>query len=207
MAIVPYTSTNQAGATIFFQRHSQSGEGDDAADAVVGVVGLVDSAGNEIGAANPLPVSVPATRVFASDLTLDTSAYANGDVLGDLLEITSAVVSSAGTGSLLSVSVVDYDDQGQPFDILLFNQSIAVGVKNAAWAVSDAIMANFLGIIRVTSADYIDLGGNRVATVPAGAVGLQPNSGTSIFVATISRGTGTYTANGLRLIFTIQRDG
>ena len=73
MAIVPYTSTNQAGATIFFQRHSQSGEGDDAADAVTGVVGIVDSSGNEIGSSNPLPSSESTKTILTAMGTFNAS--------------------------------------------------------------------------------------------------------------------------------------
>lgn len=206
MSEVPFSSTNQAGATIFFQRHSQSGEGDAANDPVLGVTGIVDSAGNEVGPSNPLPISIPSTRVFASDLTLDTNAYAVGDTLANILEITNAVGSAAGTGTIQSITVIDDDDQGEPFDLVLFNQSVTVGALNAAWAVSDADMANALGIIRIESADYVDLGGNRIATLQGLSLGAQPVSGTSIYVGTISRGTGTYTANGLRLVITIQRD-
>jgi hypothetical protein len=151
--------------------------------------------------------SLPANRIFSADLTLDTSAYAVGDVLADQLTITNAVLSSAGTGRILAVTVIDIDDQGQPFDIIVFNQTTTVGTKNAAWAVSDAAMLNALGIIKIESADYTDLGSNRIATVQGLSIGIQPSSGTSIFIGTISRGTGTYTAAGLRLVFTIERDG
>ncbi|MEO1390977.1 MAG: hypothetical protein AAFV85_26900 [Cyanobacteria bacterium J06634_6] len=96
MAVVPYTSTNQTGSTIFFQRHSQSGEGDDAADAVVGVIGLVDSAGNEVGSTNPLPTATQTkTVLFATGtvsavgdaIAIDISA-APGYTSGDKIVIT-----------------------------------------------------------------------------------------------------------------------
>lgn len=112
MAIVPYTSTNQAGATIFFQRHSQSGEGDDAADAVLGLVGIADSAGSEIGAANPLAID-PSTKtlLFATGTTstsgdntaIDISAAA-GYTAGDKIVVTAIRIQNEnGTTNTVTV--------------------------------------------------------------------------------------------------------
>lgn len=171
----------------------------------VDVVASLPAGTNNIGDVDV--VSLPATRVFSSDLALDTSAYASGDVLGGLLEVTNAVISAAGTGTIQSITVIDADDQGQPFDIVFFNQSVTMASANSAWAVSDADMANALGLVRVESADYVDLGGNRIATKDGLSIGIQPASGTSIYAGTISRGAGTYTASGLRLVLSILRDG
>ena len=206
MAIVPYTSTNQAGSTIFFQRHSQSGEGDDAADAVTGVVGIVDSSGNEIGSSNPLPISLPLTRVFVSDLTLDNSgAYASGDTLADILEVTNAVGTTAGTATIQEITLIDTDDQGQPLDLIFYDSTVTLSAKNAAWSISTTDAKNSLGHISIDSADYKTFGSHKQATVP-GTIGIQPASGTSIYLGVISRGTPTHTVNGLTIKISILRD-
>jgi hypothetical protein len=89
MALIPYSSVNQTGATIFFQRHSQSGEGDDEADAVLGVVGLVDEQGVEIGSALGNKTILTATGTFSTsgdNTAIDISA-ASGYVSGDYVVI------------------------------------------------------------------------------------------------------------------------
>ncbi len=212
MTIVPYTSSNNASTEIAFRRHSQSGDGDGtgtgtgAGNAVLGVTGIVDSAGNEVGASNPLPVMFPSSRVFSSDLTLDTSAYAVGDTLASILEITNATLGSAGTGTIQSITIIDKDNQRQPLDLVFFDRSVTVGTSNAAWAVSDSDLANALGIVKIEGADYTELNGNAIATVTPPPIGIQPSSGTSIYLGTVSQGTGTYAANGLAVVITIARD-
>jgi len=151
-------------------------------------------------------IFMTSTRLFSSVLTLDTSVYAAGDTLADLLEVTNAVVHEGGIGTIRALTVIDTNDQGQPFDLIFFNQSVDVGTKNSAWGVINANMSHALGIIRVESADFADLGSHRIATITRSQFGIKPQLGTSIFVGTISRGTGTYSSNGLRLILTIDRD-
>lgn len=155
-----------------------------------------------------LPVGNPAGLTFVSDLTLDTSAYADGDVLSDGITITNAVRASTLTSLITDICVIDKSDQGQPFEILFFSQSITLtGAKNAAWAVSNSDMDYFLGIVSIGTGDYIDLGSNRVAHIRN--LGLQIKntaSSTSVFMYTRSRGTGTYSVNGLRVKVGIVRD-
>lgn len=85
MAIVPFTSTNQAGATIFFQRHSQSGEGDADVDAVLSRIGVVDENGAEFGSALQTKALLTATGTISAsgdNIAIDISAqpgYTAGD--------------------------------------------------------------------------------------------------------------------------------
>ena len=147
-------------------------------------------------------------RLFESDLTLDTAAYADGDVLSDLLTVTTVVRVAGYHAVLKSVVVIDDDDQGIAFDILFFNASVTLAAKNAAWATSDADMAKCQGQIQVVSGDYVDLGGNRIAcpSMAGREFVVKPASGTSIYVATRSRGAGTYTAAGIRLILGFEQE-
>lgn len=144
--------------------------------------------------------------LFESALTLDTSIYADGDVLSDLLTVTGGVRRAGLYGKVVSLQVIDKDDQGAAFDVFFFDRSITAGTKNAAWAVSDSDMAYCLGKIAVGGSDYQDLGGNRVALPSVREFVVKANSGTSLYVATMSRGTGTYTASGLLLKIGIEQD-
>src|SRR5262245_55585081 len=124
--------------------------------------------------------------LFTAALTLDTAQYAAGDVLADILEITTVSRKAAGVVRLESVHVLDEDDQGAAFDIVLFNQTVSItGAKNEACATTDALMRNCQGIVRIASGDYVDLGANRLATIKNIGLILKP-AATSIFVGTIS---------------------
>jgi hypothetical protein len=144
--------------------------------------------------------------LFSSDLTLDTSIYADGDVLADLLTVTGATRRAGLYSKLVSVEVRDSDDQGVGLELLFFDSSITLASKNAAWATSDADMEKCLGRVYVQASDYTDLGSNRVANPEVRPFILKPASGTSIYLATRSRGTGTYTANGLHVRLGFEQD-
>jgi hypothetical protein len=133
--------------------------------------------------------------------TLDTSAFIDGDVMCQPVEITNAVRTVGGRCFLQSMHILDESDQGQPFDIIFANASTSLGSNNAAVSISDANARIILGRVQVSSADFYDLIGCRIATLSN--IGLQlkaADSSTSIWMTLISRGTGTYAASGLQLM-------
>jgi hypothetical protein len=140
-------------------------------------------------------------EVFEVTLTLDTAAYATGDVLSDTATITRAVIMNGGRARLVSIVVIDEDDVGDAFDIVFMSQNRSLGTKNAAPSISDANARDILGAISVASGDYIDLGGVRAATKSGLDLLLEAVAGSrDVFLGTITRGVApTYTANGLRL--------
>lgn len=130
----------------------------------------------------------------AITLSLDTNIYADGDVLFDTQELASAVRVAAGYTWLTHVEINDKDDQGQPLDLVFFNQNTSLGTENSAPSITDANLDNKVGRVQVFAADYYDFGGAKCATVqPAGGpLHMKVASGTSLYVGGISRGTGTY---------------
>lgn len=152
-------------------------------------------------------ISRSGVHVVEQVLALDASgAYADGDVFGDVFSIADACRSPLGSGLLQEITVLDFDDQGFGLDILLFKGNPTVQAKNAAWAVSDAEMLKCLGLVQVSSGDFLDLGGNRIATKSGLGIGIKPTDGTTLYVATRIRGAGTYTASGVKLKLTFLRD-
>jgi hypothetical protein len=140
-------------------------------------------------------------------LSLDTSAYAAGDVLADTQVINSVFRKNDGTGVLQSIKLVDKDDQGQALDLVFLNANNSLGTENSAPNISDANADAILGIIPVAAADFIDLGGCRVATITNIGLPLQAVSGAAtLYIGAISRGTGTYSASGITGILGILRD-
>jgi hypothetical protein len=140
-------------------------------------------------------------------LSLDTSAYASGDVLADTQEIADAMFTPGGTGEIQSINVLDKDDQGVEIDLVFLKTNVALGTENAAPAITDTNAAQILGIVNVPAASQIDFGGARLATVKEIDLPVSAASGSkSIFVAAVTRGTPTHTAAGIVLYVTIRRN-
>jgi hypothetical protein len=147
------------------------------------------------------------TSVFAVTFSLDTSAYASGDVLADSQQMDACLRKADGSGLLQSVVLNDKDDQGQALDIVILSANVSIGTENSAVSVSDTDADNILAIISVQASDWIDLGGCRVASLQNLGVAVKAVSGTDdLYVALISRGTGTYTASGITARFGFLRD-
>lgn len=131
--------------------------------------------------------------------TLDTSIYASGDVLSDVVAIPRAALSPGGSVLLTSLTLIDEDDQKQALSAIFLDTNNSLGTKNSPPNISDANARKVLGHVPVATGDYFDLGGVSVACVRnLGLVLKCDPATTSLFVALVSGGTGTYTANGLR---------
>jgi hypothetical protein len=138
--------------------------------------------------------------------SLDTSAYADGDVLFATQEIANAVRSNGDTCILQSIHVVDIDDQGVDFDLVFFNANTSLGTENSAPDIDDTEVLTTLAVYQFTN-DYVDLGANQVRTDTG--IGLVLEAGaatTSLYVAGITRGAPTYTASGLQITFGFLRN-
>ena len=59
-------------------------------------------------------------------LTLDTGAYADGDVMAATQEVANAVRQKGGRAVLQSVVVLDKDDQGKDFDLLILRTNVSI---------------------------------------------------------------------------------
>lgn len=139
--------------------------------------------------------------------TLDTSQYADGDVLSDTTEISNAVSVPAGASLIHSITILDKDDQGGALDVVLLRSNVSLGTKNAAVSISDSNAEEILGIVSVEADDYKDLVNSQVVTKEM--VGIVVEAGvdeTSIFVALISRDTKIYSASGLVVKLGIAKD-
>lgn len=148
-----------------------------------------------------LTMVVSASDVLDVTPTLDTSIYADGDLLSDTQAITGAFRVPGGSAMLQSVNVLDEDDQGVALDLIFLSALNSLGTINSAPTVSDASARDILGIVRVGAGDFIDLGGCRVATLSGLGLAMKATTGvTSLYIATVTRGgTPTYTAAGLKL--------
>ena len=138
--------------------------------------------------------------------SLDTNAYADGDVLFDTQEIAGAVRNSGDSCTLQSVHVLDKDDQGIDFELVFFNAATSLGTENAAISIAAADADDIIGHFAFTK-DYVDLINSQIRS--EGGIGLELKAGaatTSLYVAGISKGAGTYTASGILISFGFLRN-
>lgn len=191
----------------------------DGSEMQVDVVGSLPAGTNNIGDVDVLSLpALPAGENHIGEVgladdtititcTLDTSAYASGDVLFDTQEIAGAVRVNGDTCILQSVHIIDIDDQGIELDLIFFNANTSLGTENSAPDIDDTEVLTTLGKVNVSGGDYIDLGANRIATVTGIGLVLEVGGATtSLYVAGITRGTPTHTANGVRIVFGFLRN-
>lgn len=138
---------------------------------------------------------------------MDTGgAYATGDLLFNPIELSNVFALAAATGFLVTLNIIDKDDQGGIMDLVFFSAAPASGTLNAACPWSDAEMLNQVAAVSIVAADYIDVGGAKTA---CRALALQVRaaaSQTSLWMAGISRDSKTYTASGLVIKGEISRN-
>lgn len=131
-------------------------------------------------------------------LSLDTNIYADGDVLAATQEVAGVFRANYVRGLLRSVVLLDKDDQGVALDLVFLRSNVALGTENAAPNISDTNAEAVLGIVNVAAADYVDLGGARVATKILTAPLPLESTTTSLWLAAITRGgTPTHSAAGI----------
>lgn len=139
------------------------------------------------------------TKTVDLTFSLDTSAYASGDLLADSQRLVDVVRFADFQGVLSGFTLHDEDDQGVELDVVFLSANVSLGTENAGVSVTDANARQILGIVNVASTDWKDLGGVKVATKLNVNVPILPAAQTrDVYVALITRGTPTHTASGIR---------
>ena len=169
-----------------------------AGTAVIGNVGL--EAGEEF-----IGLVGMTDDVIEITCSLDTNAYADGDVLFDTQEIASAVRNAGDSCILQSVHVLDEDDQGEDFELIFFDANQSLGTENSAPDITDSEARDIIGHYAFSN-DYVDLGACQIRTDYGIGLELKTDGSTSLWVAGLSKGTGTYTATGIRIKFCFLRN-
>jgi hypothetical protein len=150
-----------------------------------------------------------ATTVAAVTLSIDTAAYASGDLIADTQIVEGALRLTNGTGVLQSLVLVDRADQGVALDVYFLDSSVTMGTENSAPSISDDNAGSILGVVSLTTSDYNDLGGARVGHKENIGIVLKAASGTDDIYVAVVNGTGTPTygaADALRLRLGILQD-
>lgn len=131
--------------------------------------------------------------------TLDTNAYASGDLLFDSVEIPAAVRANGYTAILGSITILDKADQGVAMTLLLANAATDFGAANAAPDPDDTEAGTVIGWVPIATTDYVDLGASKVACIRQLGLVLKAGAATtSLYLAGINgTGTPTYAAGDL----------
>lgn len=156
----------------------------------------VDSTG-ALWTRTPPVVTVSATP------TLDTSIYASGDSLHTtVISFASAVRTTAGTGTVRKMVVLDKIAQSIALELWLFSATVTPAAANAAHAISDADAALCIGVI--PSGTYYASSNNSISvTSPALPITC---AATTLFGILVTRGTPTYGASDLVVSLVIEQD-
>ena len=139
-----------------------------------------------------------ATLVFSTD----TSAYASGDLIADLQEITGVFRNPNSFIEIISATIIDQADQANVMYLVFMSASTSLGTENSAPNISDAnVLLGFPKQLPIAAADYVDYGGAKVAQLRNCGLVLKGNgSDTSLYAGLINEtGTPTYAAGSLKL--------
>lgn len=129
---------------------------------------------------------------------LDTSAYADNDVLFVPVAIPAYRADGANgpARKLVSVVILDEADQAQDIDLIFFDGNVTLGTINGAVNISDADARKILGSVSVVIADYCDTINSQVATKRDVNLIMQNPA----YIGGVLRsGTPTYAASSLKI--------
>ena len=135
------------------------------------------------------------TGDWVTTLTIDISPaiYASGDLLADVVEVPYACEVN-GSSILETAVVTDFSDQAGAMHLVFFRANPgALGVINAAMAITDTQAALGCGHVAIAATDYSDLGAQQMATKTSVGLEMMPaDAGTSLWMAIKSMDTKTY---------------
>lgn len=138
----------------------------------------------------------------SSGLTIATTSYTDGDVLGALMQWD---MGTAAYGLILGAVITDESDIIGAVDLFLFDRSVTFGTDNAAPSISDADNIFSLGMIEFPFPK--DVGGCRVASVDSLAIPVNANASGIIYGGLVTRSAHTFFSSGgadslnVRLLF------
>jgi hypothetical protein len=137
---------------------------------------------------------------------LDTSAYADNDVLFIATEIPNFFRVAGGRAAIRSVTAFDGDDQATEHTLFFTNSATTPGTINGAISGADTVMDDIQAFVRIVAADYEDLINSQVACVGGVDKIIEAAAGsTSIYCwAAVRAGTPTHSASGIVYKFGVE---
>ncbi len=134
-------------------------------------------------------------KEFLVTFVCDTSIFASGDLVSDVVEIPSLAEQAGGSRVLRSLTLLDKSDNTASAYTLVFAQtSTSMGTVNGAPNMSDAnLLLARPRYVPVASGDWFDIGGAKIATIRNIELPLQCAAGATSMWVSVVNGAGTPT--------------
>lgn len=137
---------------------------------------------------------------------LNTNLNSVGDLMENPEELTGVFPDGTVAVTIVDLVVVDRSAEAAALDVLFTTVGTAWGTLNDPVDISGSIAENLVGKISIAASDYDDYTSSAVAYKHDVRVSIpHVDSGRSIYVAMVSRGTATYAADSLTLKFGIEK--
>lgn len=153
-------------------------------------------------------------KLTGAQIGVDGATYASGDVLGDkcpieVKDILHSTTEGYGSGIIQSVITGDLSNQSGAYDIIFFDAlPVTVFTDNAACDIADADIPKIIAIVPIVAGDYFSFVDNSVGVTSNIAKPIQSlaGTGTTLWIALVSRDTKTYVADELSINIGILQD-
>lgn len=135
------------------------------------------------------------TRIAVTPTVSTSPAYSNGDVVGGVQTLTSAMRVSGGTGILQSIFINDKGNQKAAFELLIFNQNPSNGTytDNGAFSLNATDEGFLIRRVSVSAGDYLTLSSHASADLGSlGRVVQAVGSANLYVIAVLNVSTPTY---------------
>lgn len=147
------------------------------------------------------------THYYDATLASEAATFASGDVISTTVEVALRSYANQDVdqlrGRIVSLQVLDEDDQGITLDVFFMKNNVSLGTVNSAISISDANAREIIGIVQANS--FFDLINSRQAFPEFKDIPFVLDSGElSLWVSAVTRGAPTYTASGVRLRIGVQ---
>lgn len=120
------------------------------------------------------------------------AVYAAKDVVGTLLTFAGAARFNGGSGRIVSLQIVDKDQERANMDLVLFDAAPTVASDNSPFDPTDAELLTCVGWIPIGSGFYSDFTDNSVMHVDLDLSYVL--AGTSMYGVLVARSAPTYTS-------------
>lgn len=140
-------------------------------------------------------------KIAGATVGVNTDAYASGDLLGGKLTLSGVYPVGPKEPYLTSIAIQDLTEQSATIDVVLFDAdpSGTTFTNNAELDIADADLPKIIGIYQVS--DYHAFADSSVGIATGVAMAAKPIAGEDLYACLVSRGTPTYAANELSVVF------
>ena len=147
-------------------------------------------------------------KITGAELGATATTYADGDVIGNKIFSENIMLLFPGEATLMSITAQDLDAQDAALEVIIWssNPTGTTFTDDAALDIADADLPKHCGSANIADTDYKSYTDNSVGTVRNIGLPIGTDTQNDLWMTLVSRGTPTYTADGLSLILTFYLD-